>query len=776
MDSIIGKDIYRKEAYLKVTGQAKYTDDYLITGIYHAKLLTSKYAHANIKSIDTSQAMKSQGVKAVITGDDVIILCGSVIEDMPPLAKGKVRYYGEPVAMVVATSEQFAKAALSKIDIEYEMLPIINSVTDALKENSALVHENLMQYKKAVVDVYPEAGTNICNRVKIRKGDILQGFKESYAIVEGSFSLPQSDHAAMETRCCQCEILADGKVFIRSSSQAPFSIKKMISEYFNIPDNNVIVHVPFVGGGFGGKAAVQIEILAYIASNFVGGHAVKIANEREQDIVTSPCHLGLEATIKLGADKNGKIKAAEMYFNADVGAYAETGPRMTKAMAVDCAGPYNFENIWCDCLSVYTNHPYVTSFRGFGHEEYTFCLERMMDKLAAALGMDSFDIRRINALKEGDYTPTQAKVTVSNTGNLPACLDKLRELIKWDEGIKISESDSLIKVKGIACFSKTSDSPTDAGSSVLLTFNIDGSININCGVVEYGPGMKTTAAQILAEKMKMDISKIHVKMDVDTQTSPKHWKTVASMTTYMLGRAILKAADDLIWQLLNIASIALKCPSEELDYGNENVFVKADPSLYVAFKDIVHGYQYPNGNSIGGQITGRGSFIMSNLSYLNKETGYGKAGPYWTVGAQAVEIEYDKDQHTYRVIRAATVIDAGKVLNPKTSKGVVMGGILMGLGLAVSEAFKYDINGIVQDTSFRTYKMMRISEAPEYLVDFVETPCIESPYGARGIAEHGILGIPAAVANAISLAEGIDISQIPITPEVIWRKKQEAHI
>lgn len=208
MDSIIGKDIYRKEAYLKVTGQAKYTDDYLITGIYHAKLLTSKYAHANIKSIDTSQAMKSQGVKAVITGDDVIILCGSVIEDMPPLAKGKVRYYGEPVAMVVATSEQFAKAALSKIDIEYEMLPIINSVTDALKENSALVHENLMQYKKAVVDVYPEAGTNICNRVKIRKGDILQGFKESYAIVEGSFSLPQSDHAAMETRCCQCEILA----------------------------------------------------------------------------------------------------------------------------------------------------------------------------------------------------------------------------------------------------------------------------------------------------------------------------------------------------------------------------------------------------------------------------------------------------------------------------------------------------------------------------------------------------------------------------------------
>lgn len=774
MDSIIGKDIYRKESYLKVTGQARYTDDYLITGIYHAKILTSKYAHAKIKSIDTSKAMKSQGVKAVITGDDIMILCGSMIEDMPPLAKEKVRYFGEPVVMVVATSEQFAKAALSKIEVEYEILPVVNSVADALKENPVIIHENLMQYKKAVVDIYPEAGTNICNRVKIRKGDILQGFKDSYLTVEGQFFLPQSDHAAMETRCAQCEIHADGTVFIRSSSQAPFSVKKMISQYFNVSQCNIMVHVPYVGGGFGGKAAVQLEILAYIASSFVAGHAVKIANERENDMVTSPCHIGLEANIKLGADKNGKITAAEMYFNADCGAYAETGPRMSKAMAVDCAGPYNFENIWCDCLSVYTNHPYVTSFRGFGHEEYTFCLERMMDKLATALGMDAFDIRGINALREGDLTPTQAKVTLSNTGDLSACLFRLRELINWDEGIKVSQENNLIRVKGIACFSKTSNSPTDAGSSVLLTFNADGSLNINCGVVEYGPGMKTTAAQILAEKMKMDMSKIHVKMDVDTQTSPKHWKTVASMTTYMLGRAILKAADDLIWQLLNMASIVLKCPSEELDYGNENVFVKADPSLYVAFKDIVHGYQYPNGNSIGGQITGRGSFIMSNLSYLDKETGYGKSGPFWTVGAQAVEIEYDKEQHTYRVIKAATVIDAGKVLNPKTSKGLVMGGVCMGLGLVVSEAFEYDINGIVQDTSFRTYKMMRISEAPLYLVDFVETPCIESPFGARGIAEHGILGIPAAVANAISLAAGIDISQLPITPEIIWRKKLEA--
>lgn len=771
MESIIGKDLQRKEAFDKVTGKAKYTDDFAAAGIYHIELLTSPYAHAVIISIDSSKAAASKGVKAIITGDDIDILCGSLIEDMPPLAKGKVLYFGQPVAMVVADCEQNAKALAAKLKVQYEKLPVVNSIWDALKENPVILHENLTQYNKLIPDVSPEENSNICNRVEIRKGDMQKGWNESEIVIEGSFSLPQCDHAAMETRAARCEILPDGNVLFSSSTQAPFAVKKLISKYFNIPEGNIIAKVPFVGGGFGGKVPVQLEVLAYIASKAVNGHAVKITNSRERDMVTSPSQIGLEAKLKIGALKNGKITAAEMYYFIDCGAYSEIGPRITKAIANDCGGPYNIENILCNAVAVYTNHSYVTSFRGFGHASGAFCIERMMDKLAFALNMDPLQIRLRNAIKEGDFTPTQTRVTLRNTGNFGECLTKLKTLINWDEGQRIEEKNNLIRSKGLGCFCKTSSSPTDSVSGVFLSFNSDGSINLNCGAVEIGPGMKTTAAQILAESMKMDVSRIHVKMDVDTGVSPEHWKTVASMTTYMIGNAVLHAAEDLKKQLKGIAGVVMRCPLENLDIAEEKVYLKSDPEFYVAFSDIAHGYKYPNGNAIMGQILGRGSFIMNHLTDSDKNTGKAKPGPYWTVGAQAVEIEYDTLQHTYRILKAATVVDAGKVLNPKTVKGILMGGMCMGLGLGISEAFIYNEDGIVLNTSFRTYKMLRYGETPDYLIDFVETPMTEAPYGARGLAEHGIIGIPAALANAISAAAQADITQIPITPEYIWRLK-----
>jgi len=774
METQLGKNIVRKEAWSKVTGAAKYTNDFIEQDALYAKLLGSPHAHARIQSADTSKALNMPGVKAIITGSDINILCGSVLCDRPPLAKNKVRYFGEPVAMVVADNELNAKAAIAKIEVQYEPLPPVISITDALKPNPVLIHAQVESYKKKVKDVYPIKDLNICNHVKIHKGDILKGRADSAVTIEGTFSLPQSDHAAMETRTARCKILPDGRVVIKCSTQAPFSVKEEISTYFGIPEGNVIVQVPFVGGGFGGKSPVQLEILAYIAARAVPGKMVKLVNTREEDITASPCHNGLEAIIKLSAKMDGTITAAEMVFYADCGGYADIAPIMTKAIAVDCAGPYHFPNICCDSYTVYTNHSYTTSFRGFGHTAHAFCLERMMDKLAVALQMDPILLRRKNALREGNLTPTQVKATLSNTGDLEECLIRLKSLINWDEGTRIEADNNLIRAKGIGCFTKTSDSKTDSGSAVFIHFNKDGSINLTCGAVEIGPGIKTTAAQILAEKMKMRVDRVFVKMDVDTETTPKHWKTVASMTTIMVGRAVVNAADDIIRQLKKIAGVALHYPPEDLEVADERVHVKSDPSVYIEFKDIVHGYKYPDGNAVMGPIVGRGSFIMNHLTLLDPETGKGKAGFSWTVGAQAVEIEYDTIQHTYRVLKAATVLDAGKVLNPKTARGIVMGGMCMGLGLGTSEEFLYDLNGVTENTSFRTYKMLRYGENPEYLVEFVETPQIDTPFGARGLSEHGIIAIPAALANALSLAAGADISQIPITPELIWKKKREA--
>lgn len=767
----IGVSVPRKEAFDKVTGTAEYTDDKVSPGTLHAKILTSRYAHARIKSIDISKARELQGVQAVITGDYLPILCGSVIADRPPIAREKVRYYGEPVAVVVANSEQEAMKALKLINVEYEPLPVVNSLEDALKPNAVLIHENLNQYKHVVKDVYPEENTNISDRIKIRKGDMLKGWSESEVMVEGSFSLPQTDHIAMETRCVRAQIMPDGRVIIYTSSQAPYSVRKRLSKYFNIPEGNIVVKVPFVGGGFGGKAAVQLEVIACIASMAVKGRQIKIANSREEDIKTSPCKIGVKANLKIGATRDGVIKVLEATYMVDGGAYADTAPRMAKAMAVDCSGPYNIENLWCDSICVYTNHTYTTSYRGFGHSEYTFCVERIMDKLAAVLGMDPLELRLKNAIKQNQYTPTQVKTTISNVGDLEKCITKLKELAKWDEGQIIKTDEGMIRVKGMGCFWKTSDSPTDAVSGVLLTFNTDGSINLNSGAVEIGPATKTTLAQILAEKMRMDVSRIHVLMGVNTQVSPEHWKTVASMTTFMAGRAVLRAAEDLIKQLKSLASVIMKCPTEDLEIGEERVYLKQDPEIYISFKDLAYGYKEENGLSIKGQILGRGSFIMSRITDLDQQTGKGKPGPAWTVGAQSVEIEYDPSNFTYRLLKAITVIDAGKLINPKTSRGLVMGGINMGFGLATREAFVYDNEGRLQTTTLRTYKPMRFGENPEYIVEFIETPQVDAPFGARGFAEHGIIAIPAAFANAMSHVVGCEFDKLPITPEIIWKAK-----
>ena len=768
----IGLSLQRKDSFDKINGAVKYNIDFNAPGILHARMVTSPFAHARIISIDASAAIKLPGVRAVITGNAYNGLVGVLYEDRPVIARDKVRYHGEPVAVVVADTLYEANEAAKLIKIEYEPLPVVNLVEQAVLPGSPLVHEN-MKYYRILKPVYPELNTNIANHVKIRKGDMNKGWSESEVIAEATFSLPQGDHVAMEQRNARAEIKADGRVIIHTSSQSPFIVRKLIRRYFGVDEGKVIVNTPLVGGAFGGKAAVQLEFIAYLASKAVGGRPVKLVNTREEDMLTSPVRIGLTAKIKLGASKDGILKAAEITYLVDTGAYSDMGAGITKSIATDCTGPYKIDNVNCDSLCVYTNHPYATSFRGFGHAEYTFAIERAMDILACKLNIDPFELRLTNVIASGDTTPTQVELTESKIGDLKKCLVELRKIINWDAGQRIDLGNNKIRSKGVGCFWKTPSTPTDAVSSAILTFNPDGSINLNIGSVELGTGTKTILAQILAERLKMDAGNINVTMEVNTELNPVHWKTVASMTTYMVGRAILEAAEDAVKQLISIASAVLRYPPQDLDVANGRVTAKDNPDINLDITEIVHGYKYPNGNSIGGQIIGRGSFIMKQLTVLDKETGKGNPGPAWTVGAQAVEVEFDTHECTYRVLKAVTVIDSGRTINPDTATGVVAGGMSMGLSLAKNEGFIYNSDGIIQNPNLRTYRIMHIGEEPEYIVHFVETPQIDAPFGARGIGEHGDLAIPAALANSLSSAAGVNISQLPITPESIWRKRKE---
>lgn len=388
-------------------------------------------------------------------------------------------------------------------------------------------------------------------------------------------------------------------------------------------------------------------------------------------------------------------------------------------------------------------------------------------------GIDELEFRYKNAIKTGDFSPTQVKITDSNAGSVSKCIEKLKPLINWDEGNIIDIGNNKVRAKGLSLLWKTPNPPDNASAGAVITFNSDGSINLNVGVVEMGSAGQSQLAQMLAEKLKMNYSKINVVLDVDTRLNPEYWKTVASMTTFLTGRAVMNAADDVIKQLKEIGAIALQCSSDDVEVGNQKVYLKSNPEFSIGFQDLVFGLKDLEGNRIGKQIIGRGSYILNHISTLAKEDGKSKTGHSWTVGAQAVEIEFDLKEYTYRILKAATVMDVGKVIDPKTSVGLIQGGMSMGLSLASREKYVYNNEAKVENTSLRTYKVLHMGQEPKYLVEFVETPQIDSPYGTRSFSEHGIIGMGAALGNALSLASNVEINTFPITPELIFNLKGE---
>lgn len=767
----IGSNVPRLESKDKVTGGAKYTGDFSPAGMLHARLVCSPLAHARITSIDCGTAAVAPGVQTVITGECLPQLYGQLLEDRPLLAVGKVRYYGEPIAIVVANTEAEAFAAANLLKVDLEPMPVVGSPREAIQPDAPLVHENLGLYANYKPGFKPEPGTNIAHKAVIRKGDVAMAWEQSDVTTTTEVEIPQAAHAAMETRVALAEISSSGQVTIYTASQGPFFIQKVLSHLFGLEVGKVTVQTGLVGGAFGGKTTAIAEPLAYLASKAVGGKLVKLAFTREQDLIAAPCKIGTEAEIRLGATFDGKILVAEARYLTTCGAYTDSSPSMANAIAGACTGPYNIPNVSCDSLLVYTNHIYATAFRGFGHISVAFAVERAMDRLAAALNIDPLELRLKNAIRAGDISPSYEHLNTSLVGDLPQCLAKMRQLINWDEGQVVMMPDGKIRAKSVACFWKTSSSPVNAISGILLTMNNDGSINLISGVVEIGQAIKTVLAQILADKLKMPLSKVHVVIGVNTQTTPEHWKTVASKSAYMAGRALLRAAESLVGEIRNVAAQALRVPPEDLDVAGGKAYLVADPAVCIDFKDIAHGFTHENGNSIGGQLMTRGSFIMPRLSPPDPDTGKGRSGPAWTVGCQAVEVEYSPKDYTYQVVKAATVVDLGKALNPQNARALLTGGMCMGLSLGTREELVFGDDGIVKNPQFRTYKMMRFGEQPQYLVDFVETPQLDAPFGQRGIGEHGILAIPAAVAGALSKAADVEFYRVPIVPEAIWKVK-----
>lgn len=761
-----GLGVLRKDAEEKVTGRARYVDDLPDSDVLHGVIVTSSQAHARIVSVNKSKALSAAGVRAVLTGYDCPKLTGDPIADRPILALDKVRYAGEPVAIVIADELYQAMAAALLVEIHYDVLPGVQSPKLAFATSAPLVHPYLGRYHWTD-EANPKPGTNVATHIRIYKGHPDEMWERCDMTVECHVSFPQAHHAAMETRCVIAEVLPRGEIEITSSTQSPYSIPGLIADTFGVRESDVRVHVPFVGGGFGGKSSLYIEPLAVAAAKATGGRKVKIRCTREQDMMTLPGHIGLESTIRLGANRDGRLLVADITYWFDCGGYSDRGVIVTRAAAQDCTGPYRIDNVLCNAYSMYTNHPPTTSYRGFGHPEQTLVMERAMDELAKKLALDPLQFRMQNAIRPGDTTPTQTKLTRSSVGNLPECLRRLQQRLGW-RGAVAEDTPSGIRAKGIAAVWKTSSTPPNASSGAVVLLDRDGRVTLVCGVVEIGQGTKTALAQMVAEVFRMGPEAVDVVFEVDTKAHPEHWKTVSSRGTLLGGNAAVRAAKDAVRQLAQTAAVVLRCNPEDVEI--EDGFARCRyREQHIPIGELSHSYVFPNGTAVGRMVVGRGSYTIEGVTSIDFETGQGVPGPEWTIAAQGVEIEYFPHDFSYRVIRAVTVVDAGAVANSALALGQVKGAMNMGLSLASREGFVYDASGRVTNGQLRVYPIHRYGDQPFYEVDFVLTPYHSAPFGVRGLGEHGLIGMPAALANALTLATGTEVNQLPMTPELLWR-------
>jgi CO/xanthine dehydrogenase Mo-binding subunit len=772
----VGKYTQRVDSHEKLTGQAHYVSDMEMPGMLYGMVKRSPHARAKIKKIDTSRAQALTGVRAVITGDELDYRIGLYVVDKAILAKGIVRHYGEAVAAVAADTQEIAKKAVELIDVEYEELESVLHPLDALKEDAPLVHPDLGDYSYMEAVFSPKPGTNIANHTKVRKGDADKAIEQADWVIERTYTNPSVQHVPMETHVAIVQWRQDDNVHIWTSAQSPFTVRNLFCTAFGIPHRNVRVEVPYVGGGFGGKAGIGIEPLVAVLSRKANGRPVKLQATREEEFSLLPCRSQLTYTIKTGVDQEGKIVGQKMTMYWDSGAYADYAVNVTRASGYSAAGPYEIPNAQVDAYTIYTNKPYGTAYRGFGHVEFHWGVERHMNLVAEAIGMDPVEFRRKNALKAGSTTLTGETIH-EHTGNVTKCIDTVAKAIHYgeltDEEREREKRDGVVIGKGVAALHKAPAMPSFTATAVILKMNEDGTVTANLSLTDYGQGTYTALAQMIAERLRFPVEKVKVAFESDTDRDPYDWQTVASKGLFLSGNASILAADDMLKKAYDIASQALRCQTVDLDHDGEKIFLKHSPDEYVTFKQMAIGYAYPNGNSIGGPLVGVGTYIAQGLTNLDKETGQGLPALDWTYGAHGIVAAIDPETGSYDILHVASAFDAGKVVNPDAARGQIIGGMIQGLGTATVEGYIYDQEGHLLNPNFTDNKIPTAKDIPDKIETFgVETAQPDGPFGARGIAEHPMISVAPALANAIQSVTKAELTHMPIRYEDVWRAIQ----
>jgi carbon-monoxide dehydrogenase large subunit len=770
----VGESKPRIDAREKVTGSTVYTDDLQFgNSLLYARIKRSPHPHALIKKIDVTKAQALPGVKAVVTGKDFPGYIGLYLQDRFIFCRDRVRYVGDPVVGVAAISEEIAQKALDLIEVEYEVLEPVLDPEFGVSPEAPILHPDLGQYVVAGF-IFPQAGTNISNHFKLRKGDVDSAWEKCAAIVERSYRIPHIQHVPLEPHIAISKVDEKGEVTLWTSSQSPFAQRNLIAQSLGISQSDMRVISPAVGGGFGGKAGVSMESLAVAIAMKVKGHPVKLRLTREEEFYTAFVRQGLVAHFKMGCDKNGQLIAMENKYYWDGGAYTEYGVNIARAAGYSCTGPYEVPNVKGDSYCVYTNHPVGGPMRGFGMPEMHAGLEQCIDELALQIGMDAVEFRKLNCLKGGSILATGGKM---HPIGLVECIEKTAEAIDWGKKTAPSAPNKR-RGKGMAAMWKAPAMPPNAGSSAWVELAEDGKVNVGVGGQDLGQGAFTISAQMAAATLGVPYESVRVAAPVDTRYSPYEWQTVASRLTWSMGNAVVNAAKDARRQVLELVAEAWDESVEDLNIVN-GVVISYKSEKEIPLKSLViYGLPKPDGSGWrGGPILGRGNFMPNDVTGLDAETGQGEHGVvHYTTGAQAVELEVDLDTGRIEIIKGVAAFDVGKAINPELVKAQMEGGLVQGMSSALFEQLQLK-DGFVKNPSFVDYRIATSTDIPREMKSIiVEVPQEDGPWGARGIGEHSMVATLPAIANAIYDAVGIRFDGPPFSAEKVYLAMLDAGI
>jgi CO/xanthine dehydrogenase Mo-binding subunit len=766
--SVVGKSIVRRDARTKVLGREEYCIDIKVAGMLHAKVLGSPYPHARILRIDTSAAEKVPGVRCVVTDKDAPKkLTGTgVIRDMPLLASGVVRYVGEPVAAVAATTLEAAEEAVELIKVEYEELPAIFDVEASAGPNPpVIVHPDFSKYRMSIPAgrLCPDR-PNVCTHIKIYKGDVDQGFKESDLIVENRFVAPSIQHCALEPHAAVVVPEPDGGLTLFTGKQGISRAKEDVAVMFGIEPHKIRVRQKYVGGAFGGKATIYELIPALLALK--SDRPVKWVMTREEAFVLGGPRQGMVLLIKDGFRRDGALVARKMEVFVDGGAYGEASPGVTQNSSSVAVCMYRVPHLKWDGYAVYTNTPKRRGMRGYGVNEVTFAIESNMDIAAEKLGMDPVELRRKNLLREGE---AMLNGEIIHSNGVAECLDRVCESIMLNE--KTADEGPWRRGKGLALGNKYSSPGSHYGARIHVTENER--IVIYHGADAIGQGVNTVMAQIAAEEFGVLPDSVDVVFS-DTAVTPYfgHGST-SSRTTFNLGNAVRRACDAAKREILERASARLEAPPEIMAIGNMEVYVKNHPKRKIKVRDL---FSSGNGGEIVGTADYKADCIPDDPSTGQLDPALAAAGKrfmaFYAYAAKAVEVAVNIESGEVKVLRCHGAIDLGKAINPKLCEQQSEGGMAMGIGSALYEETLMQ-DGRILNPSFTDYRVPLATQMPanENMKSiFVESaPHKDGPFGAKGFAEGVVTGMEPAIANAVYNAVGVRIKELPISPEKILR-------